>query len=764
MTSMRGICMALFLSLVAAADEVARPELTATLCQGWDEHLTPEGPTTTFFADSASVRLVARAKGPLPAGMRLTPWIVSGLTPVCRGQEVVADGKFDVVACGFHLAGQQWAAAGGEFRFRLSCGDDDPTPLIEVPFTVKAAQRWALCVGISDYPPAGAGGSDLPACHKDAERMRDLLVNSFGFAADHVTVVQSLDATTARIESELVSLAEKAGPEDAVLFSYCGHGTQIPDLNGDEEDGWDEALATAEDLPGVVTTADFLGRFLSDDRLAELLGKFRTRNVTVLFDSCHSGTAVREAGAEPVAAPGFLVGMKKEVGFGRDLVAMAEDADRSHPKGVAEGLDLDQRYVFVSAAQSWETAMGGADGGVFSLCLREVLRTSNGESWETIAHRVRGIAQSMNPGQSAQVEGATRRYPFCTTEAPADAPYVRPTMTVFDAAPGQQGKELYVAGMAALALEQGGVECDVFPAGDEPCAGAPKGRVRLTGAMAKMDRGEGLDPWTFAGATILDGSALRGDRLLPRAVRVPRAQPSVGIAFLKDTGEAAIEKMRSTVQALVNLLQSERSVDMRTDGSGGLDYIVVPQLRGDEVIAQIYTPASVFVGSCRGGAGDIASSVRDMVVARHLAFSRINRISNPSPSFRLRTVLKGGVARRPRGSTLEFTGYVDRPACLYAFAAIEGGEMSLIAAADQPLAPDAAFSFPYATQAALQGRVVVKVIATEKPLDRASIDAAAPTQRADALLAAIRAACPGSAPDLIATDGWADESIWVFME
>ena len=68
-------------------------------------------------------------------------------------------------------------------------------------------------------------------------------------------------------------------------------------------------------------------------------------------------------------------------------------------------------------------------------------------------------------------------------EAPADAPYVRPSMTVFAAydpkapVPLNEGKagthELYVAGMSSLALEQGGVECDVFPMGDEACAGTP---------------------------------------------------------------------------------------------------------------------------------------------------------------------------------------------------------------------------------------------------------------------------------------------------
>lgn len=769
---MRYLLALLTCASIGGAQDAAKPHFTGTLCQGWDQRLTPEGPTNTFVTDNASVRLVYRADTPIAAGHRLTAAVFEGDRMVLRGDPYTTPGKSNLFGTGFLVAGNPRLQNGGSFRFRVYW-DDDPQPVIDLPFTVTVAKRWALLVGISDYPPAGhhPGDCDLPACDKDAQRMRDLLVNSFGFQKERIAMVLNLEATSARIDKELTELARRAGPDDAVLFYYCGHGTQIPDLDGDEADGWDEALDTADVRPKLMTTEDHLETVLSDDRIAELLAQFKTKNVTVIFDSCHSGTAVRAGEKDTIDADGFFVGMKQNLGFDRKLMEKAEDVERKNPKGVAQGLDIDQRYVFLSAAQAWETGMTSGRGCFFSAALREAMRTSNGQSWGELMTRIRPAVQRFNSGQAPQVTGAVRRYPFSLAEAPADAPYERPTVAVAGGwSPKEpnavklgatKGEIALVSGMASLYDENGGVAYDVYPDGSR-FTGTPKGRVVLTGQLQVIQR-PGASPLAYASAQIFSGSVQKGDRLVPRSVVVPGARPSVGITFMRGTAQAAKQKMQAVVQAVIALLRKDPAVNMVTRGDvRTVDYIIVPAMKDGQFIASIYTPRSQFIGNCRGSASDVAANVREFVTKRHQQFTRVNRLSNTSPSLRLRVVLEGGVTLRRAGATVKFKGYVDRPAYLYAFVASEGGVTELVASSKSPLQPNLPFSFAMSMNPGFKGRAVTKVLATEKPLDLMKFNQTNAAHRADALFEALRKAFPAQAVGhVIATDGWADEAVWV---
>ncbi len=772
---MKTLILSLIVLPLAAgfAQEAARPKCTALLCQNWNEQTMPEAPTTTFHADSPSIRVVYQTEEPIPAGARTTPAICAeqkgAVVDLFRGEPFVGNGSSNIIGQGFMLAGRPWAQAGGAFRFRVYW-NDDPEPLVDLPFTIVAGKRWALLVGISDYPPAGQGGQDLPASDKDAQRMKELLESSFGFSPERVTLVQNLDATSARLDRELTALADQAGPDDAVLFYYCGHGTQVPDIDGDEEDGWDEALATADECPSLLTTPDHIKLVLTDDRIAQLLARFRTKNVTVIFDSCHSGTAVRagEEGETRIDAPGFFHGMRKEIGIGRDLVQMAEDANRSAPTGIATGLDIDQRYVFLSAARSWETGMTDGDGCFFSRFLRDAMKSSSGQSWEQILDQVRPRVQGENPGQSPQAAGATRRYPFSLVESPEDAPFQRPAVAVAwawnPAEPGtfyyqgQPGQVALVSGMDSLYQENAGVVYDAYAEG----ATTPKGRLTLTGKLQLIER-PNMSPLVYAGGTIDEGTVGRGDRLIPRTVPVPQPRPSIGLVFFNGATPALIQQLQGVVNAVIERLDKERAVRLITSGSASqLDYIVVPTLVEGQFVANLFTPLSQAVGTCKGSPQEIATMIRDFVVKRHSEYTRINRIHNPSPSFRLRVVLDGGEGRRAPGSKLAFRGYTGVPAYLYALVAMEGGPARLVTASETPLKPDLPFTFEIATEAGKKGRMVVRVIATARPLDKAALLGASADSRADALLRELAKACPAKdSPGAVGSDGWASNAYWV---
>src|SRR5271170_4993200 len=80
-------------------------------------------------------------------------------------------------------------------------------------------------------------------------------------------------------------LVNDAWPTDSLFFHFSGHGGQTPDLDGDEEDGYDE----------VIYPVDFrLQGHIVDDEMHRIMVKSLPAGVrlTAIFDSCHSGSAL----------------------------------------------------------------------------------------------------------------------------------------------------------------------------------------------------------------------------------------------------------------------------------------------------------------------------------------------------------------------------------------------------------------------------------------------------------------------------------------
>lgn len=137
-------------------------------------------------------------------------------------------------------------------------------------------KKYALCVGIN-YPGTDA---QLSGCVNDAVDWK-LLLEANGY---RVSSLLDGAATRSGILSELRRLVATAGYGDRIVFTYSGHGTWVPDRDGDEIDGRDEAICPTDfRTAGVIT----------DDELARVLGSARTSGVLFLSDSCHSGTISR---------------------------------------------------------------------------------------------------------------------------------------------------------------------------------------------------------------------------------------------------------------------------------------------------------------------------------------------------------------------------------------------------------------------------------------------------------------------------------------
>ncbi len=145
--------------------------------------------------------------------------------------------------------------------------------------------KKALLVGINRYPDPG---NELKGCVNDVRQMAETLKSRFGFPGDgNMRILTDARATTKAILDGLAWLTAGTSPGDSLVFHYSGHGSQVPDRNGDEtSDRLDEILCPYD--------LDWEHPLTDDDLAAACADVPQGALLTVILDCCHSGTALRD--------------------------------------------------------------------------------------------------------------------------------------------------------------------------------------------------------------------------------------------------------------------------------------------------------------------------------------------------------------------------------------------------------------------------------------------------------------------------------------
>ena len=151
----------------------------------------------------------------------------------------------------------------------------------------SGSSLWALLVGIDGYKAVNR----LNGCVNDVEAMRTFLINQ-RIPEDHILVLTDQQASRAAIlrtfEEFLINNPAIAF-NDQILFHYSGHGSQMPDTTGVEPDGYNETIVPYDSRTQGIYD-------IPDKVLASLLARLATMkgtNITVILDSCHSGSGTR---------------------------------------------------------------------------------------------------------------------------------------------------------------------------------------------------------------------------------------------------------------------------------------------------------------------------------------------------------------------------------------------------------------------------------------------------------------------------------------
>jgi hypothetical protein len=175
-----------------------------------------------------------------------------------------------------------------------------PRPQQEV--RVRPGDR-ALIIGIDEYenPKFNLKGSV-----NDARNVRQLLIDVLGFRPEQIRTLANKQATRANILNSIDEwLIRDTVPGSRVFFYMSSHGAQVPDLNGDEEDGLDETLVPYDSRLDVMNGRKVLRNQIIDDEIDALLKRISDRKATVVIDACHSGTGTR-GGEQSAFEPGSV--------------------------------------------------------------------------------------------------------------------------------------------------------------------------------------------------------------------------------------------------------------------------------------------------------------------------------------------------------------------------------------------------------------------------------------------------------------------------
>ncbi len=160
---------------------------------------------------------------------------------------------------------------------------------------VMAQRKRALLIGISHYDTALTGyqWNDINGV-EDVNLINPILKKQ-GFSS---TTLLDKQATYDNIIRQLTLLTNNTKKGDLVYLHFSTHGQPVEDINGDEADGWDEAIVPIDAFK-IYRKGSYEGKkHLIDDTLNKYVKKLRekigsTGFLYVVIDACHAGTASR---------------------------------------------------------------------------------------------------------------------------------------------------------------------------------------------------------------------------------------------------------------------------------------------------------------------------------------------------------------------------------------------------------------------------------------------------------------------------------------
>ena len=159
----------------------------------------------------------------------------------------------------------------------------------------NAQRKRAFMVGISHYDTALTGyqWNNINGV-EDINLLSPILKKQ---GCDLTTLLDE-EATYDNVTRQLTSFTNKTKKGDIVYLHFSTHGQPVEDLNGDEDDGWDEAIVPIDAYKLYKKGVYEGNKHLTDDQLNKYVKKLREKIgpngfLYVVIDACHAGTSSR---------------------------------------------------------------------------------------------------------------------------------------------------------------------------------------------------------------------------------------------------------------------------------------------------------------------------------------------------------------------------------------------------------------------------------------------------------------------------------------
>ncbi|KAL2854989.1 caspase domain-containing protein [Aspergillus pseudoustus] len=154
-------------------------------------------------------------------------------------------------------------------------------------YSACTGRRKALLIGINYFGQP----NQLQGCINDVTNVSAFLHERNGYRREDMVILTDDQTNPKSVPNKenilraMQWLVHGAQPNDSLFIHFSGHGGRTPDLDGDEDDGFDDVI-----YPVDYRTA---GHIVDDDMHDIMVRPLQPGvRLTAVFDSCHSGTAL----------------------------------------------------------------------------------------------------------------------------------------------------------------------------------------------------------------------------------------------------------------------------------------------------------------------------------------------------------------------------------------------------------------------------------------------------------------------------------------
>ena len=248
---------------------------------------------------------------------------------------------------------------------------------------LSAQNKRAFLVGISDYQLADI---DARSTWDNIHGANDvaLLTPTLQKHGFKITYIVNKKATASNIRKQLCKFSSFCKSGDIVYLHFSCHGQPIEDIDGDEADGWDEAIIPV-DAQKIYVKEIYKGEnHITDDELNYFFRTIRTAigrkgYLTVVVDACHAGTTYRgEENEDSVFVRGT------NCGFSERGLKFVPKIDKRGRINIEKSNNMSDICV-IEACRSYqvnnEIKCDGVYYGSLSYYTNKVLQSNNDIAW-----------------------------------------------------------------------------------------------------------------------------------------------------------------------------------------------------------------------------------------------------------------------------------------------------------------------------------------------------------------------------------------------